>query len=247
MQIYYRFPKINNILFKFLLVFLLLFANISGTPSISGTADAASIITVQKSEEDLYIESFHTRFKTMLIKEVHEYIIRMAPESKISPEHLVSKCLEYETDIVFVLSQGLLESHFGTKGKAAITNSVWNVGTYDDGQILYTYETPDESLEPYLRLLKDKYLINITVKGDTIYKDLHHLVEDRGYINYRGQRFASARGYEDGLRKLMIKIDMETSISFYQDMISLERSEILAFFVNPMEEEIDYHNLQAMN
>jgi len=247
LPIYFRFPKIKKNFIKAALVLLLMFVNISGTTSISGTAEASGMNLIEKTPEDIYIESFENRFQIKLTEEVQAYITKMAPESKLTSEYLVSKCLEYDTDIVFVLSQALLESHFGTKGKAAVTNSVWNVGTYDNGKILYTYSTPDESLEPYLKLLKDKYLINITSKGDTIYKDLSHLVEDRGYINYQGKRFASARGYEDGLRKLMIKIDMETSISFYQDILSLERSEILAFFVKPENLEIDYSKIQAMN
>jgi hypothetical protein len=247
LPIYHRFPRIKKIISKFLLVSLLLFINISGTPSISGTCTEERPTEIEISPEDVYVESFQEKFRIKLIQEVQGYITKIAPDSKLTPEYLVSKCLDYDTDIVFVLSQALLESHFGTRGKAALTNSVWNVGTYDNGKILYSYETPDESIEPYLQLLKDKYLINITEKGDTIYKDLHHLVQDRGYINYQGKRFASARGYEDGLRKLMIKIDMETSISFYQDILSLERSQILAYFVIPENPKSNYRNLQAMN
>ena len=196
LSIYFHFPKIKSNFIKVIFVLLLMFVNISGTTSSSGNSDILEITNIniiKKSPEDIYIESFKTRFKIKLIEEVQAYITKMAPGSKLTPEYLVSKCLEYNTDIVFVLSQALLESHFGTKGKAVVTNSIWNVGTYDNGTILYRYKIPDESLEPYLNLLKDKYLINITTKGDTIYKNLRHLVEDRGYINYRGKRFARDR------------------------------------------------------
>jgi hypothetical protein len=171
----------------------------------------------------------------------------MAPENKLSSQLLVEKCLEYDTDIIFVLSQALLESHFGTKGKAAETNSVWNVGTFDNGQILYTYSHPDKSLEPYLKLVNDKYLIEVTTKGDTIYKDLHHLVQDRGYTNYRGARFATARGYENGMRKLMVRIDMETSIAFYQSILKLEPHELLDLFGPARQDELDPTNFYAQN
>lgn len=179
----------------------------------------------------VYVQSVKDTFKVHLITEVDNYIKEMAPTSELNSEYLVEKCLEYNTDIVFVLSQALLESHFGTKGKAAETNSVWNVGTYDNGKILYRYDNPNESIEPYLKLINEKYLINVTEKGDTVFKDLRHLVEDKGYINYNGDRFATARGYENGIRKIMIRIDLDTKISFYQQLTTLSSSEIVAYFM----------------
>jgi len=133
--------------------------------------------------------------------------------------------------LVFVLSQGILESHLGTKGLAYQTNSVWNVGTYDNGIILYQYKTADESIEPYLDLLSRKYLIEITSKGDTIQKSLNSLIQDSGYINYHGKRFASATRYENSLRKLMLKIKLETKISFYQSIIKMDNEQFLYSFL----------------
>lgn len=182
-------------------------------------------------DTSLYVNNVKDTFKIQLYNEVSEYIHRMAPNSKLNSAYLVEKCLEYETDITFVLSQGLLESHFGTRGKAAETNSVWNVGTYDNGKILYTYKNPNQSIEPYLKLVNEKYLINVTEKGDTTYKDLYHLLEDKSYINYRGLRFASAKGYENALRQIMIRIKRETKIYFYQEIINLPDEKILAYFI----------------
>jgi len=243
----FRFPKFRNAAMKIVLMLMLAFVSIDGTNSIPESAGASAMGLQRMSPETVYVNTIKDKFQEKLITEVENYITKMAPESQLSPEFLVKKCLEYKTDIIFVLSQALLESHFGTKGKAAETNSVWNVGTYDNGQILYRYETPDESLVPYLTLVNEKYLITVTTSGDTIYKDLAHLVRDRGYINYDGRRFASARGYENGMRKLMVEIDMETSISFYQDIIVLSESEMLAFFAPPEDLKLDYSRLQAMN
>jgi len=184
------------------------------------------------SKEQIYVNTVKDNFKSKLVIEVDSLIRRMAPESKLSPDYLVDKCLEYNTDIIFVLAQGLLESHFGTKGKAAVTNSVWNVGTYDNGRVLYSYEDPNESLEPYLKLVNEKYLITVESNGDTINKNLYHLIQDKGYTNYNGKRFASAIGYENALRKLIIKINMETSINFYQEVLTLPNEQLLALF-NP--------------
>ena len=239
-----KFANPKGFLKKILMITILfLFSNVNSKTQENSTNsfDYQSIQT----ENQIYVESVKTKMKSRLIEEVDDYIKKITPDSKLSPEHLVTKCIEYDTDIIFVLSQGLLESHFGTKGKAAKTNSVWNVGTYDDGTIKYWYDDPNESLEPYLKLLNEKYLINITSKGDTIYKDIHHLVEDRGYKNYYGARFASARGYENGMRKLMVKIDMETSISFYQDIINMADEDLLAYF--KPKTEIDYNEFYALN
>ncbi len=245
----FRFPKLklrNSIILKIALALLLLFASPAGTTSFSEGLNGASAMVHEISPEQKYVLGIQEQFHQRLITEVNNYITSIAPESTLDPEFLVTKCLEYDTDIIFVLSQALLESHFGTRGKAAETKSVWNVGTYDDGQILYTYETADESLEPYLKLVNDKYLITVTPRGDTIYKDLGHLVQDRGYINYRGARFASARGYENGMRKLMVRIDMETSISFYQDIVSLTPDEIVAYFAPMDQSQLNYQRFTAM-
>lgn len=239
-----RFVNPKGFLKKVVIIsMVLIFVNISSTMPSNSAAQP----TPEKSDSELYVESVKTKMTSQLVKEVDNYIKKMAPTSTLTPELVVDKCLRYNVDIIFVLSQALLESHFGTKGKAARTNSVWNVGTYDNGKILYTYKTPDESLEPYLKLINEKYLINITTKGDTVYKDLHHLVEDRGYTNVNGYRFASAKGYENAMRKLMVKIDMETSISFYQDIIKLDDYQMLAYFNPNFKEENNTDFLYALN
>ena len=224
------------------LAIILLFTNVANTSP--GLITLASTI-IQKTPEQIYVDNLKLKMKEKLVAEVDSYIEKMASNSRLNSEHLVTKCIEYDTDIIFVLSQAFLESHFGTKGKAAETNSVWNVGTYDNGQILYRYNHPDESLEPYLKLINEKYLIEVTSQGDTIFKDLYHLVQDKGYTNYDGRRFASARGYENGMRKLMVQIDMQTSIGFYQDILTLEPQEMLSFFSPP--NEIDPIIFYALN
>ena len=229
---------------KFLLIlFLLLFSVNISTPGIMG--DLKTTMTPMFSKEEVYVNSVKEKMEVSLISEVGNYIQKMAPDAELSPEFIVKKCVEYDTDIIFVLAQALLESHFGTKGKAAVTNSVWNVGTYDNGMILYTYNDPNESLEPYLKLVNEKYLITVSPKGDTIYKDLIHLVLDRGYVNYAGKRFASARGYENALRKLIITIDMETSIKFYQELYILPREKMLAYFA-PVNNELNSDEFVAL-
>ena len=246
-----RVPKFRNITIpkfipRFAIVFLLLFFNLNGSAPTPESAQGAAAMSITMSPEQIYVNGVKDKFESELVTEVENYIKSFAPTSGLDPRYLVDKCLEYDTDIVFVLAQALLESHFGTRGKAAETNSVWNVGTYDNGVIKYRYADPNESLEPYLKLIKEDYLIEITAQGDTIFKDLYHLVEDKGYTNYQGKRYASARGYENGMRKLMVKIDMETSISFYQSILSMPNEKFLAYFKPPSEEDLDYSSFQAM-
>jgi len=220
------------------LFLIILFISIN----INTTSYSSETTTNFILEEKLYVSQLQTKMKENLISEVEKYIKKTAPESKLNSEFLVNKCLEYNVDITFVLSQALLESHLGTKGKARSTNSVWNVGTYDNGKILYRYKHPDESVEPYLKLINENYLTYINSFGDTIYKDIGHLIEDKGYTNYYGARFASAREYEKGMRRIMVKINMETSISFYQDILNLSEKEIIAYF-RPRDER----DLYALN
>lgn len=193
---------------------------------------------IQLSEEELYVKSVKDKMRVSLINEVGGFLSMAAPETQLTPAVLVDMCLKYDMDIVFVLSQGLIESHFGTKGLAAKTNSVWNVGAYDNQTPRNWYNSQDESIEPYLKLVTEKYLIEVTSFGDTIYKDLHHLVID-SYTNYDGKRFASARGYENAMRKLMVKIDMETSISFYQNIMKMPPSQIITYFNPDLSETSD--------
>lgn len=245
-----RLPKFRNpqILLKAALIFLLVFVNISGAPSHTEANGGVSAKPTQLSPHIVYVNVVKDKFESKLVTEVEAYINKMAPTSGLEASYLVEKCLEYETDIIFVLAQGLLESHFGTKGVAVKTNSVWNVGAYDNQRPRNWYETPNESLEPYLKLLREDYLMNITHAGDTIQKEVQELVmEDRRYINYNGYRFASARGYENGMRKLMVRIDMETSINFYQDILSLSNEEFLAYFAPPEQLELNGEEFTAMN
>lgn len=225
--------------------FLFLFnVNVTTTPGM-GDSQATTPATPTLSKEEIYVRGVKEKMKSSLINEVDQFFSKVAPETELTPSFLVEKCLEYEMDMVFVLSQGLIESHFGTKGLAAKTNSVWNVGAYDNQKPRNWYETQDESVEPYLKLVTEKYLIEVTSKGDTIYKDLQHLVL-YSYTNYDGKRFASARGYENAMRKLMVKIDMETNISFYQNILSMPTEQMVAYF-NPELNEMSFNNFLAMN
>lgn len=222
----------------FLTIIIFLFLSVAaqtGPENANATANTEKasikeIVIVDNTLSDDYANTVKSRAEKELISEVNNFMKKTAPKCKLSSEYLVKKCLEYDIDISFVIAQGILESHLGTKGTAAQTNSVWNVGTFDNGVIKYKYKTADESLEPYLILLKEKYLIRLNSAGDTISRDIHHLIKDKGYVNLNGKRYATALGYEASLRKILVNINLQTSISMHQSVIKLSDDKILAYF-----------------
>lgn len=132
--------------------------------------------------------------KVQLVDEVQNYINTVAPTSNLRACILVDACEKYNIEVKFALAQGELESHFGTKGLASKTNSVWNVGAYDGhfySKIMrtYKYSHPNESIEPYLKLLYEKYLTNEVEEGLL-----------RNFVDHNGNRFASDKNYEERLR-----------------------------------------------
>ena len=128
--------------------------------------------------------------KVALINEVQNYIDMVAYTSNLRGYAVVEECEKYDVNICFVLAQGEMESHFGTKGIASKLNSVFNVGIYDGKTIeeinnKYKFQYPNESIEPYLKLLTTKYLVNKTEED---------LLKD--FVDINGNRYASNPNYE---------------------------------------------------
>ena len=143
--------------------------------------------------------------KAQLVDEVQNYINTVAPTSNLRACILVDACEKYNIEVKFALAQGEIESHFGTKGLASKTNSVWNVGAYDGysySKIMnYKYSHPNESIEPYLKLLYDKYLTYETEEGLL-----------KRFVDHTGHRFASDKKYEERLRYKYKYISNNTQI-----------------------------------
>lgn len=152
--------------------------------------------------------------KSVLVEQVNSYIQQTAPTSALDGLVVVNKCIDYDIDICFVLAQGEIESHFGTKGLARKTNSVFNVYAYD-GKELHEinkngkYKHPDDSVEPYIELLKREYFVENKTEYDMLKK----------YVNYRGNRYASATDYEQKLSSKIEKIQQTTDIENTYQML----------------------------
>lgn len=173
---------------------------------------------IDSLERHINYYKYHV-YKEKLINSVNEYIRENSTNSKVSGDTIVKYCLKYDISIPFVLAQAQVESHFGTKGVAVRTNSIFNVGTYDNGIILYRYKHPNESIEPYIKLLKNDYLIS----G----KNIEDLMQANNFVNHSGSRYASNIHYEYHVKKTYNKIKQSTRIydlKFKLDQLSNKMS-----------------------
>ena len=153
-----------------------------------------------------YLES-----KTALVKEVQNYIDKVAPTSNVRGYAIVDECEKYNVEICFVLAQAEIESHFATKGLGGKFNNIFNIAVHDsvkskkDMNKNYIYTYPNESIEPYLQLLTTDYLVN-KLESDLLVK----------YVNTNGARYASDPNYEEKLRIKYNNIINSTQIEYLQ-------------------------------
>lgn len=152
-------------------------------------------------------------YKYQLVNEVQNYITTIAPTSNLRGYAIVEECEKYNVDICFVLAQGEIESHFGTKGIAAKINSVFNVGIYDGLSVQeigekYKCNYPNESIEPYLKLLNERYLVNKT-EQDLMKK----------FVDKDGKRYASNPNYETMISERYKFITENTKIIEYYNIM----------------------------
>lgn len=158
--------------------------------------------------------------KDNLINSINIYIDSVAPKSKLKGDSLVNACEKYKVNICFVMAQAQLESHFGTTGVAKKTNSVWNVKAYDGRSAVnmiksgYGFSDPNHSIEPYLILLTNKYLINRT-EFDLM----------KNFTNINGKRYASCPNYENKLKNIYKYIVYNTNINkHYNEYVEFKYS-----------------------
>lgn len=161
---------------------------------------------------DVYVHRLESKFdasREALAIEVDKYIKTVAPTSVVDALNLIDLCSEYNVDLRLALVQGHLESHFATKGTAARTYSIFNVGAFDghsaNKQIKngYGYKHPDYSVEPYLKLLTTDYLVDGKTELDLLNK----------FVNKNGKRYASSTTYESMLKDRWDKIDEIANIT----------------------------------
>ena len=134
------------------------------------------------------LELDYYRSKDALVDVVDSYIKEVAPSSIMNGIAFVNKCDEYNMNLFFVIAQAQVESAFATKGLGQKMNSAFNVKAYDGKGSKYMdkYHHPDESIEPYIVLIKNDYM------GDS--KTEMDLMDN--YVNFEGKRYATNPDYE---------------------------------------------------
>ena len=150
------------------------------------------------------------RWYAEYVFEVQRYIESVAPTSNLRGYALVELCEKYNVDVKFALAQGEIESHYATTGLGARICNVFNVGC-DDGKSIaeideqYKKKYPNESIEPYLKLITTRYLVG-KLEGD--------LMEN--YVDVDGKRYASNPLYEEMMRTKYEYITKNTKIDEYR-------------------------------
>lgn len=153
-------------------------------------------------KESKQVDSIHEK-KVNACKEYMEWSMKNQgydySTSKLSPEAIVIACEENEFSIAFTLAIANLESCFGQTPRAKKTNSVFSVGSFDNGKNKCTYSTQDESIDPFIKLIKKDYLLN----GE---KTINDLLSDGNFVNLNGHRYARISNYESQVKSIMKRI-----------------------------------------
>ena len=176
---------------------------------------------LQKKEKDNtcdtateYMRELHMSYqgvKSDLVDATQHYIDSVAPNSGLRALILVENCEKYGIPVTFALAQGEVESHFGTTGLAYRTNSVWNVGAFDNyglEDIRHKFSNPNDSVIPYLDLLANNYLPSKTIED---------LLDN--FVDINGNRYATDPSYEEKLRVKKKYIDSNYPILKLQEKL----------------------------
>ena len=116
---------------------------------------------------------------------------------QISPEAMIRACNQTNFDLPLLIAQAHLESCFGLTPRARRTNSVFSVGSYDNGKNAATYRTQDDCILPYINLMKNNYLVDKTVND---------ILQPGAFVNTKNMRYASDKNYEGKVRSIRNKI-----------------------------------------
>ena len=204
---------VNSIINSVCLLLVAVFAILAFTWSMPKHEEQTGYDTATE-----YIRELHVQYqgvKADLVDITQHYIDSVAPNSGLRALILVENCERYGIPITFTLAQGEVESHFGTTGLAYRTNSVWNVGAFDNyglDDISHKFSNPNDSVVPYLSLLVENYLPSKTVED---------LLEN--FVDINGNRYASDPHYETKLKSKVSYIkeyypidELQSRLNYYK-------------------------------
>lgn len=138
------------------------------------------------------------------IAAIKEYMAYAAKNQKFNPEHIklspevmIDVCDTTGFDLPLLLAQAHLESCFGLTNRAQKTNSVFSVGSYDNGKNVCTYETQDESVEPYVKLMQNNYIRD---------RKIEDMLKPNMFTDHLQQRYARDANYESKVKNIRQRI-----------------------------------------
>ena len=118
--------------------------------------------------------------------------------TQLSPEALVTACEENNFNLAFTMAVANLESCFGCTPRSKKENSVFSVGAYDNGKNMCSYASQNESIVPFINLIKNDYLV-----GE---KTIDDLLVPNQFVNHLGLRYAKGTKYEGQVKSIMNRI-----------------------------------------
>jgi len=169
---------------------------------------AAGRITVKAEErraaeeqrQKEIIEQGRKELKEKKIAAIVEEVLRVYELNKagldkplFDPEKMVELCDEYDYDLPLMLAQARCESLYGLTDRAQRTHSMFSVGNHDDGSNRAVYNNFDESMEPYINLMINDYLVN---------KDIDSLLMPGQFVNFDNKRYAKNKNYEREVKRV---------------------------------------------
>lgn len=138
------------------------------------------------------------------VQAVNEYMAIAAKNQNFNPaniqisaEAMVNACNQTEFDLPLLMAQAHLESCFGLTSRARRTNSVFSVGSYDNGKNVVTYQTQNDSIMPYIELMQKNYL------GQ---RGVDDILKPGAFVNGANKRYASDKNYENKVASIRNKI-----------------------------------------
>lgn len=118
--------------------------------------------------------------------------------TNLSPEMLVNACEQNNFNLAFTMAVANLESCFGCTPRSKKENSVFSVGAYDNGKNVCSYASQNESIVPFINLIKNDYLTGT--------KTINDLLTPGQFVNYMGLRYAKNTKYEGQVKNIMNRI-----------------------------------------
>ena len=141
---------------------------------------------IKVDEKNLELDYYGA--KNILVDTLNSYIQEIAPSTVMDAVEFVDMCDKYNMDLFFVVAQAQVESTFATKGLGQKMNSAFNVKAYDGKGSKYMdkHHHPDESIEPYMMLVKKYYMGDSKTEMDLM----------NNYVDLNNKRYASNPDYE---------------------------------------------------